>query len=66
MTEFNPVFPWDKFRQILLNLVRVVLLRQPQPMRQSAHVRVHDDGGLAERVGDIRVRRLAPDAVKGQ
>src|SRR5207249_501674 len=44
--------------QLVVDLVRVLGARQPQPLRDPEHVRVHRDGLLTERVAENDVRGL--------
>src|SRR5215208_298908 len=39
----RPVLAWDELHEIALDLDGILLLRQPEPLREPAHVRVDDD-----------------------
>jgi len=65
VAEQQPVFLRQKFHQREFDFFRRPLRDQPQPVRQSHRVRVHDDANdHVERVAEDDVRRLAPDAVE--
>src|SRR5277367_6731972 len=53
-------------RQNLLHVdfdfLRLRVLRESQPIRQPAHMRIHDEGRLAEDMPENHIRRLAADA----
>ena len=52
--------------QIRFDLVRVVLLGKPEPLRQPHHVRVNADGLLAEGIAQNNVGGFSADARKRQ
>jgi len=65
VAEIQPVFLRQQFHQRDLDFFRRLFCRQTEPMRQSYHVRVHDDADdHVERIAENDVCRLAPDAVE--
>ena len=51
-----------ELHQVALDLHRVLLPRQPEPLREPAHVRVDDDALRVAELGGDDVRRLARHA----
>ena len=65
VAEQQPVFLRQKFHQREFDFFRRPFSNQPEPVRQSHCVRVHDDADdHVERIAEDDVRRLAPDAVE--
>ena len=63
MREQRPLLRRKELHQILLDLYRVAVLRECQPLAQSSDVGVDYDALVAiERVPENDVRRLAADA----
>ena len=52
----------DELHEVALDLHRILLLRQPEPLREPAHVRVDDDALRVAELGRDDVRSLARDA----
>src|SRR5205814_4149325 len=54
--EAGPVLARHDLHQVALDLDRILLLREPEPLREPAHVRVHHDalGVPALRGDDVR------------
>ena len=59
MREETPALARHESLQVALDLDRILLLRQPQPLREPAHVRVDDDSLRIAEFGGDDVRRLA-------
>jgi hypothetical protein len=62
VTERRPFTPREQRLEVLLDLHRVVLDGEPEPVAQAADVGVDEHGGLAERGAEDDVRRLPSDA----
>ena len=62
MRKARPVGPRDDALQVALDLHRIVLPRQPEALREPAHVRIDDDPLRAPELGGDDVGRLARDA----
>ena len=62
MREARPVLARHELHEVALDLHRVLLLRQPEPLRQPPHVRVDDDPLRGPELGGDDVRGLARDA----
>ena len=60
--EAVPVRARDEPHQVALDLHRILLPRQPEPLREPPHVRVDDDPLRVAELGGDDVRRLARDA----
>src|SRR5581483_11308346 len=59
MREASPVGARHEPDEIALDLDRILLLRQPEPLREPAHMRVDDDPLRLPELGRDDVRRLA-------
>lgn len=66
VTEFRPRFPGHNLNQIGFYLVRVIFIRQSQPLREPPRMRIDNDGRLSECVGENGIGGLAADAGKFQ
>ena len=64
MRETRPVGPRDDLLEVALDLDRVLLPGQPEPLREAANVRVDDDALRVPELGGDDVRRLAGNAGK--
>ena len=60
--EPSPVLARHQLHEVALDLHRIFLLRQPEPLRQPSDVRVDDDPLRAAELRRHDVRRLARDA----
>jgi hypothetical protein len=59
--EDAPALARDELLEVALDLHRVLALREPEALREAAHMRVDDDAlGVAE-LRSHDVRRLASD-----
>ena len=67
MREQNPFLARNYLHQILLNVLRIVVLRELQPARDAMKVRVHHHAlGFAEPRAQDNIRRLARDPGQSQ
>ena len=64
--EDVPVAPRNQAHQVALDLDRVVLPREPEPLGQPSHVSVDDDPLRLAALGDDDIRGLARHAGKAQ
>ena len=62
--EARPVRARHDALEVALDLHRIVVSRQPEPLREPAHVRVDDDALRVPELGGDDVRGLARDAGK--
>ena len=66
MREAVPIGARDDLDEVALDLDRILLPGQPEPLREPAHVRVDDDALRVAELGRDDVRRLARDAGQPQ
>ena len=60
--EARPVLARHELHEVALDLHRILLLREAEPLREPPHVRVDDDPLRLAELGRDDVRRLARDA----
>jgi len=66
MAELGPFGLGHQHHQVLLDLFRVAMAGQAEPMRQARDVGVHHHANIdGKGVSQDHVRRLAPDAAQG-
>lgn len=59
VTEIRPFLPHDHRHEVALNLDRVLLLCEPNPLGKAPHMGIHRDPGLLEAVPQHNIGRLA-------
>ena len=63
MAPIRPMLPWHQFHQVLLDLFRIGLASQSEPLRESDNVGVNHDALIfAECVAQDHIRGLPPNA----
>src|SRR6266545_542578 len=66
MAQERPLPARDELHQVFLDLLWLLLLRQPKPLREAGDVGVHDDPDIdAEGIPEHDVRGFPADAVEG-